>query len=150
MTKNGRPHSFNVNHVVDVEAPAPSRPRPSDLNISMPTFPSSNNGPSSNRYPVMSNRASVGPDRYTNTSVLTASRIDETEMPVGPGFVRPPNFSYGEFAPANDLQSINMGNSSVDTYQTASQFAMSGIGMQRTTAATSATTAAKAEARNPS
>ncbi|KAJ2696321.1 hypothetical protein FB645_006237 [Coemansia sp. IMI 203386] len=142
VPKNGRPHSFNVNHVVNVGASSPTRPRPSDLNISIPTFPSSNNGPSVNRYPAMPSRVSTGADRYVNTSILTASRINDTEMPAGPGFVRPPNFSYGEFAPASDLQSMNMGNSSVDTYQTASQFGMNGLGAQQTQA-----TAAN---RNPS
>ncbi|KAJ1890826.1 hypothetical protein LPJ66_007258, partial [Kickxella alabastrina] len=130
QTKKNRPQSFNVNHVVHVGLASPNYPRPGDLNISVPTFPSSNNGPSLNGYPIMSNCSSMGTGGTymapgTNTSV---TRIDATEMPAVPlGFPRPPNFSYGEFALSNSSRSMNLGNSSIDTYQTAEQFVSSGL-----------------------
>ncbi|KAJ1723958.1 hypothetical protein LPJ53_001714 [Coemansia erecta] len=138
--KDGRPHSFNVKHVVHVGLASPNYPRPGDLNISVPTFPTSTNGPSLNGYPVMTGGGSQDYAPVTSAAAAAAARVGDTQMPSSQGFVRPPNFGYGEFAPPEAIHSANLGNSSVDTYQTAEQFGMSAAGMH----------AAATTARNPS
>ncbi|KAJ2781838.1 hypothetical protein GGI15_003096, partial [Coemansia interrupta] len=142
--KDGRPHSFNVKHVVHVGLASPNYPRPGDLNISVPTFPSSANGPSLNGYPVMTGSGSQNYAPATaaaaTSAVATARVDDDTQMPSSQNFVRAPNFGYGDFAPPEAVHSANLGNSSVDTYQTAEQFGASMAGMH----------AATTTARNPS
>ncbi|KAJ2080178.1 hypothetical protein H4R24_003266 [Coemansia sp. RSA 988] len=118
--KPGRPHSFNVHHVVHVGLDNPNFPQPHvDQNASLSTVPSSVQ--SVNRYPVMTGQNSTG--RNPNTPPPTA--------PVNP---RDLNLSYGEFVSANSSQATTAGNQSTETYRTAEQSAFGGSGAPLATA----------------
>ncbi|KAJ2798977.1 hypothetical protein H4R20_004618 [Coemansia guatemalensis] len=118
--KSGRPHSFNVHHVVHVGLDNPNFPQPhADQNASISTAPSSVQ--SVNRYPIMTGQNSAG--RNPNTPPPTA--------PVNP---RNSNLSYGEFVSANSSQATTAGNQSTETYRTAEQSAFGGSGAPLATA----------------
>ncbi|KAJ1771442.1 hypothetical protein IW140_003207 [Coemansia sp. RSA 1813] len=114
VAKPGRPHSFNVNHVVHIGLTDPNYPRRGDLNTSVSTFPSTRQ--SANGYPMIVDR----------NSSSGRSRAQETQDPPAPGFPRQPNFSYGEFAPSSSSQ-MTTGNASGDTFHTAEQFVQSNL-----------------------
>ncbi|KAJ1662555.1 hypothetical protein GGF44_005776, partial [Coemansia sp. RSA 1694] len=119
---DGRPHSFSVSHVAHVGLTNPNFPRPGNISSSVPTLP--DNKPSLNGYPVISAYSSLGND---NSARQTTA--DTVSAPLG--FPRQPNFSYGEFAPGNNLrQAATTANASMDTYQTAEQSAYSNFGVQ--------------------
>ncbi|KAJ2545954.1 hypothetical protein EV175_005780, partial [Coemansia sp. RSA 1933] len=114
VPKPGRPHSFNVNHVVHVGLTDPNYARrgggeASTLGSMIPSARQSANG-----YPIII-------DRNSNSS-----RAKKTQSPPAPGFPRQPNFSYGEFAPPAGSQ-MAFGNSSAETYHTAEQFVQSNL-----------------------
>ncbi|KAJ1990701.1 hypothetical protein GGI25_001027 [Coemansia spiralis] len=114
--KPGRPHSFNVNHVVHIGLTDPNYPRLGDTNTSVSTFPSTTRQ-SVNGYPMIVDQGSSGyPVRRPADDAASI-----------PGFPRQPNFSYGEFAPSNSSQ-ITTGNASAETYHTAEQFAQHSLG----------------------
>ncbi|KAJ2391754.1 hypothetical protein GGI23_005353, partial [Coemansia sp. RSA 2559] len=115
VPKPGRPHSFNVNHVVHVGLTDPNYPRRGgDLNTSVSTFPSTRQ--SANGYPMIVDR----------NSSSGRSRAQKTQSPPAPGFLRQPNFSYGEFAPSSSSH-FAAGNTSAETYHTAEQFVQSNL-----------------------
>ncbi|KAJ2511838.1 hypothetical protein GGI11_004957 [Coemansia sp. RSA 2049] len=124
--KPGRPHSFNVNHVVHVGLTDPNYPRHGDPNTSVSTFPSTTRQ-SANGYPMIV-------DRNSGSSRIRAQVTQQQPQPLQPqppqqpipGFPRQPNFSYGEFAPSINSQ-ITAGNASAETYHTAELFAQSNV-----------------------
>ncbi|KAJ2333672.1 hypothetical protein GGI00_002217 [Coemansia sp. RSA 2681] len=119
---DGRPHSFSVSHVAHVGLTNPNFPRPGNISSSVPTLP--DNKPSLNGYPVISAYSSLGNDNSARQATA-----DTASAPLG--FPRQPNFSYGEFAPGNNLrQAATTANASMDTYQTAEQSAYSNFGVQ--------------------
>ncbi|PIA15009.1 hypothetical protein COEREDRAFT_82419 [Coemansia reversa NRRL 1564] len=109
--KSGRPHSFNVHHVVHVGLDNPNFPQPhAEQNASISTVPSSIQ--SNSRYPIITAQSSTG----KNPNIPPTA-------PVNP---RNSNLSYGEFVSANSSQATTAGNQSTETYRTAEQSAYGG------------------------
>ncbi|KAJ2672754.1 hypothetical protein IWW42_002707 [Coemansia sp. RSA 1085] len=108
----GRPHSFNVHHVVHVGLTNPSYPHTGDAATPPSTIPSTMR--SENRYPVMPTQASLG---FANSAHANGS------VPRPPEDPRQADMSYGDFAPSNSSQPTAAGNESMETYQTAEQSA---------------------------
>ncbi|KAJ2826233.1 hypothetical protein IWW50_002470 [Coemansia erecta] len=109
----GRPHSFNVHHVVHVGLTNPNYPNNGDAPMSPSTVPSTMR--SENRYPVMPTQNSLG---YSSTG-----RHDANAQPQPPTDPRNPGMGYGEFRPSNSSQPTTNGNDSMETYRTAEQSA---------------------------
>ncbi|KAJ2666392.1 hypothetical protein IW148_000876 [Coemansia sp. RSA 1199] len=114
----GRPHSFNVHHVVHVGLNSPKFPHNGDTAISPSPIPSTMR--SENRYPVMPTQNSLG---YSSTH---PGANTQPQPPVDP---RNSGMGYGEFAPSNGSQLTTTGFDSLDTYQTAEQSAYNNSGV---------------------
>ncbi|KAJ1838700.1 DNA independent RNA polymerase I transcription factor, partial [Coemansia sp. RSA 2708] len=114
----GRPHSFNVHHVVHVGLASPNYPHSGNVAMSPSTIPSTMR--SENRYPVMPAPASL---RYNDVAHQNASNV-----PSAPDNPRHQNMGYGEFAPSNNSQPTTTGDNSMETYRTAEQSAYNGSG----------------------
>ncbi|KAJ2448422.1 hypothetical protein EV183_005448 [Coemansia sp. RSA 2336] len=108
----GRPHSFNVHHVVHVGLTNPNYPHTGDAATPPSTIPSTMR--SENRYPVMPTQASLG---FANSAHANGS------VPRPPEDPRQADMGYGDFAPSNNSQPTTAGNDSMETYQTAEQSA---------------------------
>ncbi|KAJ2320621.1 hypothetical protein IWW51_004593, partial [Coemansia sp. RSA 2702] len=115
----GRPHSFNVHHVVHVGLASPNYPHSGNVAMSPSTIPSTMR--SENRYPVMPAPASL---RYNDVAHQNASHV-----PSAPDNPRHQNMGYGEFAPSNNSQPTTTGDNSMETYRTAEQSAYNGSGV---------------------
>ncbi|KAJ2155985.1 hypothetical protein GGF46_005484 [Coemansia sp. RSA 552] len=109
----GRPHSFNVHHVVHVGLDSPNYPAQGD---SLSTVPSSS-GRSANRYPIMSSSHSALTPRAAGAP---AQQQQPTAVPQ---------------LPLNTSRQSTAGNISMDTYRTAEQsnYAGSGVPLQTAT-----------------
>ncbi|KAJ2555385.1 hypothetical protein IWW35_000730 [Coemansia sp. RSA 1878] len=114
----GRPHSFNVHHVVHVGLNSPKFPHNGDTAIS-PT-PLTSTMRSENRYPIMPAQNSLG---YSSTHPGVNT---QPQLPADP---RNSGMGYGEFAPSNGSQLTTTGFDSLDTYQTAEQSAYNTSGV---------------------